>query len=185
MIFLNGRTNSADRRLDHANNAIQSTLREIQETDIWVEEIEQRLSDTDLAQQVDIDELKAEITRQIKRSTTLSDRLTYLHDTMTRLHDTVTQLQTAPKPLIPDITPLRAEIRLVRAILDELAISHNDEMTYVWKALSSETRTRQEDLAQVHAKINNLPKPNFRPIYYSLAFLGFAQLCQMIISIFL
>lgn len=176
MIHLSGRTSSADRRIDHANQAIQHTLREIQETDKWVEEVEANSAQ----QQAQIDESLEQLKIHANRLMNISDRTHNLHETCDKLSAEIDKIKKIPAPLIPDLGPVRAEIRLIRAIIDQMSLSYNDEMSYLWK----EFRNEAIKVHELERDIRNIKIPDLRPVYWCIGGLTVGILC-LTISTFL
>lgn len=95
----------------------------------------------------------------------LEDQHEYTTKVVYSLNRDVKKLESKPDPVIPivpDLAPLRSEIKLIRATIDEVIISHNDEMTELWKNLQ-EIHSLRKDL---NTRIDAIKIPDLRPLYY-------------------
>lgn len=104
----------------------------------------------------------SELNDQLKQ---LEEHKEYIHGVIHSLNRDVKKLESKPDPVIPivpDIAPLRAEIKLVRAVVDEVVISHHDEMTELWKNLQ-EIHAVRKDLSE---RIAAIKIPDVKPFYY-------------------
>lgn len=143
MIRIGGRISNTDARIDHANKAIHDTNTEIAETDRWVEELE-----TELGRLIsNHDDLAKDVTFEKNKLVSISERLK-------RCQDEIQDLKSRPAPLIPDIAPLRAELRLLRVVLDETVISHNEELTAIWRSLGD-----------INRHVDNIKPTDLSPVY--------------------
>lgn len=172
MIRIGGRISNTDARIDYANKAIQNVHKEVLETDQWVEELEAFLSDLESRHA----EVRDEIALEKMKTLDVSQRLDWCREQLE-------ELKSRPAPLIPDISPLRAEIRLVRVVLDELMIGHNEEMTALWRTLGQATKHTDS----IEARVDSIVIPDLAPIKKWLVVLttiNFVWAAAWIISIF-
>jgi chromosome segregation ATPase len=129
---------------------------------------------TEIAERIDttIEAIKAvhdsaqdkisELDEQLKQ---LEEHKEYIHGIIHSLNRDVKKLESKPDPvipIIPDIAPLRSEIKLVRTVIDEIVISHHGEMNELWKGLQEIHIVRKDLLDRVEA----IKIPDVRPLYY-------------------
>lgn len=177
MIRIGGRLSNTDVRIDHANKALHDVRSEVIETDKWVEEVEQTVAGLRAEMEVSRQELRDELSFDKRKIIDLAHRIV-------KCDEQLEVLRNKPAPLIPDISPLRAELRLLRVVLDELTISHNEEMTALWRSLGS-TAKQINDLERC---VEEIKIPDLKPLYkwvYFLATFNLVLAGAWIISIYL
>lgn len=155
MSFLTLKGRGPDERLDGTIKYVQSMHTEIAgRIDTTVEAIKAVHDSTK-------DKI-SELNDQLKQ---LEEHKEYIHGVLHSLNRDVKKLESKPDPVIPivpDIAPLRSEIKLVRAVVDEVVISHHGEMNELWKGLQ-EIHTVRKDLSE---RIEAIKIPDVKPFYY-------------------
>lgn len=107
----------------------------------------------------------SELNDQIRQ---LEDQREYMQNVLHTLNRDVKKLESKPDPVIPlmpDLTPLRTEQRLLRSVIDEVVISHNNEMTELWKNLQEIHEVRSD----LDKRIDGIKIPNLTPLYTLIA----------------
>lgn len=139
-----------DKRLDTTHKYIQESNERIKNRIDTVVEVCEKLSE------------------QIK---TLQEQQEYVSNVVHSLNKDVKKLESKPDPVIPlmpDLTPMRSEVKLIRATVDEVILSHNDEMTELWKNLQEIHHVRKDLLSKIEA----IKIPSHARIYIAIVALA-------------
>ena len=155
MSFLTLKGRGPDERLDGTIKYVQNMHTQIEgRIDTTVEAIK-------ATHDITCDKIDG-LNNQLKQ---LEEHKEYIHGIIHSLNRDVKKLESKPNPVIPivpDLVPIRAEIRLIRATIDEVILSHNDEMAELWKNLQ-EIRTLRKEF---NTRIDAIKIPNVKPLYY-------------------
>jgi hypothetical protein len=115
-----------------------------------------------------VDEVEASISSRIADINSRVAAVHYSTDAisaeLTAYDDRIKTLERKPDPvipLVPDINPLRNEVKLLRSVIDEMAVAYNEEMTTLWSNLR-EIHAVRKDVADVSKRIDNIKIPDNR-----------------------
>jgi archaellum component FlaC len=157
MGFLTMKGRGTDSRLDSVIDAVAMTQGHADALNDWVSEVEAQIAQT----------LKTHAEQMQQTNTRLSE-INDLKLNISKVESEVARLAAKPEPvipLVPDINPIRSELRLIKDVIDEINIAHNEEMTHLWKSLSDIHECRRE-IEKVSRNVATIKIPSLTPLYW-------------------